>query len=78
LTSVSGVSHRHAHWWTGKRSLVSQRQLVRDEVRDIGVLREGLSAHGRLPSKLDQVDRGCDEAIRAYQAYGDNDRVAQS
>src|SRR5262249_50693925 len=23
--------------------------------------------HGRIPGKLDQVDRGCDEAIRAYQ-----------
>jgi hypothetical protein len=23
--------------------------------------------HGWLPGKLDQVDRGCDEAIRAYQ-----------
>jgi 5-methylthioadenosine/S-adenosylhomocysteine deaminase len=26
--------------------------------------------HGRLPGKLDQVDRGCDEAIRAYQDVG--------
>src|SRR6201986_3715339 len=23
--------------------------------------------HGRIPGKLDQVDRGCDQAIRAYQ-----------
>src|SRR5437868_3114381 len=26
--------------------------------------------HGWLPGKLDQVDRGCDEAIRAYQDVG--------
>src|SRR6516225_2508066 len=26
--------------------------------------------HGRIPGKLDQVDRGCDEAIRAYQDIG--------
>ena len=26
--------------------------------------------HGRLPGKLDQVERGCDEAIRAYQDVG--------
>src|SRR6516162_2641803 len=26
--------------------------------------------HGRIPGKLDQVDRGCDEAIRAYQDVG--------
>src|SRR6516225_25133 len=26
--------------------------------------------HGRLPGKLDQVDRGCDEAIRAYRDVG--------
>jgi 5-methylthioadenosine/S-adenosylhomocysteine deaminase len=26
--------------------------------------------HGRLPGKLDEVDRGCDEAIRAYQDVG--------
>ena len=26
--------------------------------------------HGRVPGKLDQVDRGCDEAIRAYQDVG--------
>jgi len=26
--------------------------------------------HGRLPGKLDQVDRGCDEVIRAYQDVG--------
>src|SRR4051794_6020615 len=26
--------------------------------------------HGRLPGKLDQVDRACDEAIRAYQDIG--------
>ena len=26
--------------------------------------------HGRLPGKLDQVDRGCQEAIRAYQDVG--------
>jgi cytosine/adenosine deaminase-related metal-dependent hydrolase len=26
--------------------------------------------HGRLPAKLDQVDRGCDDAIRAYRDVG--------
>jgi cytosine/adenosine deaminase-related metal-dependent hydrolase len=26
--------------------------------------------HGRLPGKLDQVERGCDEAIRAYRDVG--------
>ncbi len=26
--------------------------------------------HGRVPGKLDQVDRGCDETIRAYQDVG--------
>ena len=26
--------------------------------------------HGRLPGKLDQVERGCDEAIRAYWDVG--------
>ena len=26
--------------------------------------------HGRIPGTLDQVDRGCDEAIRAYQDVG--------
>ena len=26
--------------------------------------------HGRLPGKLDQVDRGCDEVIRAYRDVG--------
>jgi cytosine/adenosine deaminase-related metal-dependent hydrolase len=26
--------------------------------------------HGRIPGKLDQVDRGCNEAIRAYQVVG--------
>ena len=26
--------------------------------------------HGRIPGKLDQVDRGCQEAIRAYQDIG--------
>ena len=26
--------------------------------------------HGRIPGKLDQVDRGCDEVIRAYQDVG--------
>src|SRR5271165_2542781 len=26
--------------------------------------------HGRIPGKLDQVDRGCDEAIRAYRDVG--------
>jgi 5-methylthioadenosine/S-adenosylhomocysteine deaminase len=26
--------------------------------------------HGRLPGKLDQVDRGCDEVIRAYRDIG--------
>ena len=26
--------------------------------------------HGRLPGKLDQVDRGCDDAIRAYRDVG--------
>src|SRR6516165_5707443 len=26
--------------------------------------------HGRIPGNLDQVDRGCDEAIRAYQDVG--------
>jgi 5-methylthioadenosine/S-adenosylhomocysteine deaminase len=26
--------------------------------------------HGRLPGNLDQVDRGCDEVIRAYRDVG--------